>query len=109
MNPVWIKQSRNPAAILEVIPGEAPFGDVSLLPAELTVGSAVVWTDERTVVAAPVEVSVREVVVSELGTVEDDASEFCPVVAVVPVVEAMIWVVGSAAEVLPDVVVPENG
>ena len=109
MNPVWIKQSRNPVTILQVIPGEAPLGDLSLLPVELTVGPAVVWADERSVVAAPVEVSVREVIVAELGTVEDDASEFCPVVAVIPVVEAMIWLVGSAAEVLLDVVVPENG
>ena len=41
-------------------------------------------------VAAPIEVSEREVIVAELGTVEDDASELCLVVAVVPVVEAMI-------------------
>ena len=41
-------------------------------------------------VAAPVEVSVRAVVVAELGVVEEDASELWPVVvAVVPAVEAM--------------------
>ena len=85
--------------------------DVSSLSVALTVVAAVVWADETTVVATPIEVSEREVIVAELGTVEDGASELClvVVVVVVPVVEAMIWLVGSAAEVLPDVVVPENG
>ena len=110
MNPVWIKQSRNPAVILQVIPVEAPVVDVSPLSVVLTVGAAVDWADETTVVAAPIEVSEREVIVAELRTIEDDASELCPVVvAVVPAVDAMTWEVGSAVEVPADVNVPENG
>ena len=92
MNPVWIKQSRNPAVILQVIPVEAPVVDVSPLSVVLTVGAAVDWADETTVVAAPIEVSEGEVIVAELGTVKDDASELCAaIVVVVPAIEVMTW------------------
>ena len=80
--------------------------DVSPLSVELTIVAAVDWADETTVVAAPIEVSEREVIVAELRTIEDDASELCPVV---PAVDAMTWEVGSAVEVPADVNVPENG
>ena len=95
---------------IQVVPVEAPIVDVSRLPVELMVGAPVVWADESTVVAAPVEVSKREIVVAELGAVKDDASELCATVVVVaPAVEVMTWEVGSALEVLADVVAPENG
>ena len=74
------------------------------------IGAPADWADESTVVAAPVEVSKREVVVAELEAVKDDASELCAaVVVVVPAVEVLTWEVGSALEVLADVVAPENG
>ena len=94
----------------QVIPVEAPVVDVSPLSVALTVGATVDWADETTVVAAPIEVSEREVIVAELRTIEDDASELCPVVvAVVPAGDGMTWEVGSAVEVPADVNVPENG
>ena len=95
---------------IQVIPVEAPIVDVSRLPVELMIGAAADWADESTVVAAPVEVSKREIVVAELGAVKDDASELCATVVVVaPAVEVLTWEVGSALEVLDDVVAPENG
>ena len=104
------KTIRKSCGHFQVIPVEAPVVDVSPLSVVLTACAAVVWADETTVVAAPMEVSEREVIVSELGIVEDDASELCPVVvAVLPAVDGMTWEVGSAVEVPADVNVPENG
>ena len=86
--------------IFTAIPVEAPVVDVSLLPVALTTGAGVVRADDNTVVAAlvgvlvlvvsaPVEVPVSEVVVTVPRTVEDDASELCASVIVVPAVETM--------------------